>query len=555
MLAQGGGIEHTMIKKLISGVISALMLSNCAAFADSVDKITPDIDARTVSISGKLDSGAGVRVTLQVLNPGFDETDIDSITPQSFTEVFSFAAETEADSEGRFSFDAFDFGGKSGYYGIRVMRSDGDEPTFYPHAFKYISPEFEDDLLDAKDEGNMETFISDNISAITPIYEKIEALSGDVLQTVFKLAADSNIKNVDDASANVNRAYFFVTGDISAFENCNFSTDTPSVYFDEFSQSEKEEILKNAEGNTLADKTESFEMLCFFEALHGASGNAALESVIIDNESWHNIDLTDYKALSNKKSVNTQIADQKPDTLAELEDIILSALSPSGSPSGGGGGGGSSSAVSGRGGSSSASFAPTGVTPPQETTPPANSIVFNDISGYEWAKEAVEELCKKGIVSGTSENTFSPERNITRAEFVKLVCGAFLSGTKTYQNNFADVSAGDWFAPYVASAFDAGVVNGISQTEFGASLNITRQDMAVMIFKASKLAAGELKTDFADFDEISDYAKEAVKAMNSLGIINGRGNGAFCPKENATRAEAAQMIYKALKVLSGGDGV
>ena len=136
-----------------------------------------------------------------------------------------------------------------------------------------------------------------------------------------------------------------------------------------------------------------------------------------------------------------------------------------------------------------------------------------------------------------------------------MVCGAFLSGTKTYQNNFADVSAGDWFAPYVASAFDAGVVNGISQTEFGASLNITRQDMAVMIFKASKLAAGELKTDFADFDEISDYAKEAVKAMNSLGIINGRGNGAFCPKENATRAEAAQMIYKALKVLSGGDGV
>ncbi|MBQ4528903.1 MAG: S-layer homology domain-containing protein [Clostridia bacterium] len=542
-----------MIKKFISGVMCLSMLSGCVAFADSLNEINPDYANHTVSVSGSLDDGAGVRVTLQVLNPGILEEDIDSVTPETFMNVFSYAAETDADANGDFLFESFDFGEKSGYYSVRVMRSDGQLPQFYPNTFIYVSSDFEKDLLTALKEGNGESFILENISVLTPNYQCFENYSTEVQIEILKLSTKSKIESFDDASKSVNRGCFFVTGEDLYFEDCIFPADTPSIYFKDFSQKEKDDVIKNVTGATISEKTESFEENCFFKALHSAGGNKALENIIINNEKWHGIDLSDYKALKSKKSVNAKIAEDKPNTITELKKIIKSASESGGSS---GGGGVSSGAVAGRGGSGSVSFSPVDTQPPvQEATPPANAVMFTDISGYEWAKEAIEELYKKGIVNGTSDKVFSPGRNITRAEFVKLICTAFLGNSKEYEGNFADVSESDWFAPYVASAFDSGVVKGISETEFGSSLNITRQDMAVMIFNASKLAAGESRMQFADFDEISDYAKEAVLTMNSLGIINGRGNGEFCPKENATRAEAAQMIYKALKVLSGGDGV
>ena len=91
-----------------------------------------------------------------------------------------------------------------------------------------------------------------------------------------------------------------------------------------------------------------------------------------------------------------------------------------------------------------------------------------------------------------------------------------------------------------------GIVGGIGDGLFGTGRNITRQDMAVMIYKALTakgvgLEAGALA--FSDSAAVSDYAKDAVAALANAEIINGQGDNTFNPNGEATRAEAASIIY------------
>lgn len=180
--------------------------------------------------------------------------------------------------------------------------------------------------------------------------------------------------------------------------------------------------------------------------------------------------------------------------------------------------------------------------------------IFDDIEEVEWAREAIENLSKSGIISGTGDKKFEPMREITREEFVKLAVitfGVYDAGLKA---DFEDTNPDEWYSSYIASAKKANIITGISETQFGLGQNITRQDMAVILYKGAISKGykfGEAELDFSDSDEISDYALEAVKALVSRKIINGMGDGSFKPTENATRAQAAKMIYS----LIGGDSV
>ena len=111
---------------------------------------------------------------------------------------------------------------------------------------------------------------------------------------------------------------------------------------------------------------------------------------------------------------------------------------------------------------------------------------------------------------------------------------------------FADVEAGAWYEQYVNVAAQNKIVSGIGNGVFGVGDNITRQDAAVILNNAVKMIVENGKLDFTDSDEISAYAKEAVKQLSTIGVINGIGDGSFAPKANCTRAQAAVMIYRLL---------
>lgn len=172
--------------------------------------------------------------------------------------------------------------------------------------------------------------------------------------------------------------------------------------------------------------------------------------------------------------------------------------------------------------------------------------LFIDIKGH-WAENIIEEAAARKIFSGLSANEFAPDNTMTRAMFVTVL--GRLAGAEGIETvKFKDVEGGSWYSGYVGWALEAGIVNGINSEEFGVSMDITREQMAVMLYnfaKAQGLKIPEGKTTgFTDENSISIWAKSAVAAMVEEGIIKGRNDGSFDPQGKATRAEAAAMIVR-----------
>ena len=174
------------------------------------------------------------------------------------------------------------------------------------------------------------------------------------------------------------------------------------------------------------------------------------------------------------------------------------------------------------------------------------------MSGSEWAKEVVNALAEKGIVSGYDDNSFRPNNTVTRNEFITMLIRAFDKLDENAEYTFTDGDKNAWYAKYIASAKQAGILSGYEDGSFGDGENITRQDLAVMAYRLAGLNKAEDYTAFADDDKIADYAKEAVYALNAAGIINGMGDNMFEPSANATRAQAARIIYLILGGTNNG---
>ena len=179
---------------------------------------------------------------------------------------------------------------------------------------------------------------------------------------------------------------------------------------------------------------------------------------------------------------------------------------------------------------------------------------FRDIRDVSWAQKAIVALTSIGVVNGKEEGLFYPNDNVTRAEFVKILVGALeYAGridTENVSCSFADVPETEWYYAPVAAAVNAGIVTGVSDTEFAPNANITRQDMALMLTRAADAAGIELRsgaeTTFTDEASIAGYALDAVKTMSRAGIVNGFDDGSFMPMNNATRAQAAVVIYRTM---------
>jgi len=173
--------------------------------------------------------------------------------------------------------------------------------------------------------------------------------------------------------------------------------------------------------------------------------------------------------------------------------------------------------------------------------------LFDDLQDSLWANEAIVFLNTKGIIKGVADKKFSPSDGLTREQAAKIICLAFKIGASVKTKGFMDVEAGGWYSPYISDAASAGVLNGISDTMFGVGQSITRQDLAVMIYRALGTQQESNVVGFSDVGEISSYAKEAVNYLNGLGIISGYEDGSFRPNNFITRAEAAQLFYGVLK--------
>ena len=193
-----------------------------------------------------------------------------------------------------------------------------------------------------------------------------------------------------------------------------------------------------------------------------------------------------------------------------------------------------------------ATFAPL----PDDTEKPCDggadcpSHGFTDLGTVgTWYHEAVDYVLRNDLMGGYGNGLFGPNDTLTRAQFAQILYNKEGRPAVTGGGIFTDVAPGAWCAPAITWAAERGIVGGYGNGMFGPNDNITREQLAVMLWRyAGSPAATNKELHFNDADEASGYALEALRWAVENGVMSGKGGGSLDPKGLATRAEAAQML-------------
>lgn len=183
--------------------------------------------------------------------------------------------------------------------------------------------------------------------------------------------------------------------------------------------------------------------------------------------------------------------------------------------------------------------------------------VYTDISEeYKFAATAIQELSKKGIISGMGEGKYAPQNNFTRAQFSTVMVKTLGYEPREYKESFTDVKGDDWFAPYVQAAVDAGILTGYSDNSFKPNEIINRQELASVVGRGA-VASGIVeqskldkfimeKSNFTDKDMVPEWAANEVAWLEAQGFFSQITAEKFEPTKKVNRAEAAVIVYEAL---------
>jgi len=286
------------------------------------------------------------------------------------------------------------------------------------------------------------------------------------------------------------------------------------------------------------------------------SGTGHIREVLTDEVCEEiGIDISDYKNSKYKTEIEAELLKTDLQDVADLEKKlkeIARSIKKKHSGNGGGSGSGGGGGVS-VGGSSNAVMPVVnagGDYIKEETDIRVNP--FTDIDVTHWAYQAVEELFERGIIKGVSENSFEPNAYITREQLTKIICAMLGSEGIVGNAEFSDVEPERWSNKFINYCKEKGYVAGYPDGTFAPAGYVTRQDIAVVLFRVlGKKTEDDLNLQFADSDSISDYAKDAVGYFTQKEILKGYEDNSFKPKKNCTRAEVASIVYQVLKEMEG----
>lgn len=181
---------------------------------------------------------------------------------------------------------------------------------------------------------------------------------------------------------------------------------------------------------------------------------------------------------------------------------------------------------------------------------------YSDISGH-WAKDTIIEFTTRGVVSGNGDGTFSPDEEVTREQFAKMLVLTF-NADPVYpaDSYFSDVTSDRWSYSYVEAAheFLTGYSNPFGgKPAFQPTVAATREDVAVALVKMMGLSSSDAQDSnyaaekFSDYDDISPSLRGYVNVATEQGLINGYSDGSFRPTASITRAEVLTMLSRASK--------
>lgn len=500
-------------------------------------------------------------VTVQVLPQ--------TITPQQIAQNTLLGEQTEyvrnkvAGENGKVTFT---FSVDPGDYTLYVASSESSE-RYYEESFNYVDGATYAILIGQLGQKNKDDFLNTVKSGnnLAQLGFNVDICSDEAIKRYY----DEYVNELSETDYEQNLNNFKKCAIIEAL-NANSNADI--LKYIEQAYKNDTELLSSLDKNIKSTEIEEY----FVKRMRSESSNAIKDSADLTNTikkalvltivryplEANNIKLAmdEYKdvlglsRISSYSSVYRGLSNKDYKTTKELlnaYNTLVREASGSGSSGGSGGSSGGGSSITPSGGSSN----PIGI--PSTAGQTQDMKIFNDIEDVAWAKDSIEVLYKEGIVSGKGDQKFYPQDNISREEFVKMLIATFDIKLVGEDVPFLDVSRDAWYYDYVKTAYIAGVVSGVTETEFGTGRKITRQDICAMTYRMLnecdiQIPVIKEEVQFGDVGAISDYAKEAITALQKAGIVNGNDAGNFNPKATATRAETAKIMHGVLNLIGRG---
>ena len=190
---------------------------------------------------------------------------------------------------------------------------------------------------------------------------------------------------------------------------------------------------------------------------------------------------------------------------------------------------------------------------PPQLSDGANSVQpggFTDVAANSWYSQAVDYVTRSRLMSGTSTGVFSPDNAMTRAMLVTVLWRAEGQPTASSAASFTDAASDSWYSSAVAWAVENGIVNGTSDTTFSPDKSVTRQEIAAILQRYAKYKGADITqtadlSAYTDNTSVASWASDAMAWAVEKGIIKGMGGseaGKIASKANATREQVAQMM-------------
>ena len=178
-------------------------------------------------------------------------------------------------------------------------------------------------------------------------------------------------------------------------------------------------------------------------------------------------------------------------------------------------------------------------------------LPFPDVTEGDWFYDAVRYAYETGLMDGVEDNLFAPNSETTRAQLVTILYRLAGEPEPGGDSGFSDVAAGTWYTDAVAWAAENGIVNGVSETEFAPGEDITREQLAAILYRYAACQGYDVSqradlSGFGDASSISGYAQEALSWAHAQGLVLGFEDGSLRPQGNANRAQIAAVLMRFL---------
>jgi S-layer homology domain len=191
---------------------------------------------------------------------------------------------------------------------------------------------------------------------------------------------------------------------------------------------------------------------------------------------------------------------------------------------------------------------PTPATPTVES--PGQPKNFTDVPVGFWASPYIEELSKRGVITGFTDNTFQPDKPVTRAEFASMIQKAFDQPKVKPTLNFSDIPANYGGAAAIDEAIQTGFMTGYPKGVFKPEQPISRLELLLALATGLKLplsGADQALANYADANTVPKWATDKIGAAIAADIVvKDNQPNQLKPKQIGTRADAAALIYQAL---------